>query len=387
MYSNSSKKINPLIRWWVTPYLPYEDVFEMPLLINKSITYKLAHAVSKWLVHPIKRRVARAYLALLKKTTSVTTICITGSAGKTTTAQMIVGILNRSSNVVGPKPGIDSVYNVPNTILRCTPWTRYLVLEYSVEYVGEMDYYLWLAKPDIAVITNIFPTHTEYLKDVAGVLREKGKIALDLGENDFVVLNKDSSLLRNFAKNIRAKIIWSEKDNSAIARKVAEILKVSKIDIKKGLDSYVKPKHRMEVIKLKSGLEIFDDSYNSNPEALLTAANEFVESTKGRKRIAVLGDMLELGDLEASEHKRVGDKLSKMDLGLVIGVGQPIKYLLQEIDNSKKIKTKIFPDRNGVANYLSKYLDGKTSVLVKGSRSLGLEKLVQQLIDLQNTTS
>src|SRR3989304_10463920 len=140
-----SNKVNKIIRWWVTPKLPLQDVFEKH------------NFISQWLMHPIKRRLARYYLKLIQKYTDITVIGVTGSAGKSTTVQMITSILKHRGKTHATPPSIDPVYNIPNTILKCVPGTKYLILEMSVEYPGEMDYYLWLAKPDIGVITKIYP--------------------------------------------------------------------------------------------------------------------------------------------------------------------------------------------------------------------------------------
>lgn len=127
--------------------------------------------IKKTIYHPIKNLIANNYLFFLRKFTNIKVIAITGSAGKTTTKEMVTSILKQVAPTVWTKDNIDPVYNIPATILRCTPWTKYLILEMSVEYPGEMDFYLWLAKPDIGVITNIFPTHTEFFGDADGVLK------------------------------------------------------------------------------------------------------------------------------------------------------------------------------------------------------------------------
>jgi len=183
------KKINPIISWWVTPKLPVQDVFELPLLMNRSLLAKSVHIISQWLVHPIKRRLARWYLKILQRFTNIKVIAVTGSAGKSTTVQIISSILSGSAKTLSTPPSIDPIYNVPNTILKCRPGIKYLVLEMSVEYPGEMDYYLWLARPDVGVITNIFPTHTEFLGSADGVLKEKSKLVLSLPKNGTAVLN------------------------------------------------------------------------------------------------------------------------------------------------------------------------------------------------------
>jgi len=336
--------------------------------------------IKKWIIHPIKRRIAKYYLLILRKFTEIKVIGITGSAGKTTTKEMLASILKLDGKTVYTVANIDPVYNIPTTILRCNPRTKYLVLEMGVEYPGEMDFYLWLAKPDIGVITNIFPTHTEFLKDIEGVLEEKSKLVKSLSKNNFAVLNKTDSRLKSLENKIEAKVIWFNGENSDAARKVAEIFGASPENIEKGLKNYDRPRHRYEIIKHESGAVIFDDSYNSNPEALLTTLKKFNELAGKNTKIAVLGDMLELGSLEEKEHRRVGKEIAKSNFNVVMGVGNAIRFLLDEIkEGSKSTKIYYFDKAEEVLSKLEPILEKGSYVLIKGSRSIGLDKVVDSL--------
>ena len=370
------KKINPIIRWWMTPKLPVEDIFELPLLMDKSLRAKISFYISHWLTHPIKRRLARRYLIFLRRFTKITVIGITGSAGKSTTTQMLSSILRLNGPTVSTKPSIDSVFNIPNTILRCSLKTKYLILEMSVEFVGEMDYYLWLASPDIGVITNIYSTHIEYFKSREGVLREKGKMLLALNKNSTAVLNSSDDLLVNFSKKLSCEVILSDKDdnpldqNSNLAKSVSKKLDVSESNIINGLKQFVKPKHRYQEILHKSGAVIFDDSYNSNPEAFLATLKVFLKIAKKAKKIAIIGDMLQLGDSAEKEHKKIRIELKKYSFDRIIGVGKLVKFITNDVYNNF---TEAVPE-------VKKYLNKNTYILVKGSRSIGLDKLVDDII-------
>jgi len=371
--------MNAIIKWWVTPKLPPEDIFDFPLLQDKSIFGKGLHLISHWLIHPFKRRLARWYLKLLQSYTKITVIGVTGSAGKSTTVQMTASILRQKGKTVATPPSIDPIFNVPNTILKCPPWTKYLILEMSVEYPGEMDFYLWLAKPDIGVITNIFPTHTEFLKNEEGVLKEKSKLVIDLDKSSFAVLNKDDKRLRNLAKKIRAGIIWFKTENAAAASSVGKLLGASQDGIVYGLKNYNRPKHRLEIKKHKSGAVILDDSYNSNPQAAILTVNYFNKLAKGEK-IAVLGDMLELGDYEEEGHRKLGEVVAKSNFAVVIGVGEASKYLIDEINkDNEATRTYLVSAKDEVFPILEPLLSKKTYVLIKGSRSIGLDEVVSRL--------
>ncbi len=366
------KKVNPIIQWWVTSKLPVEDVFASH------------NFFSQWVIHPIKRRLARWYLKLLQNFTNIKVIAVTGSSGKTTTIQMLAGILKLSGKTIWSREGVDSVYNIPNTILRTMWGTKYLILEMSVEYIGEMDFYLWLAKPDIAVITNIFPTHTLFFGNVEGVANEKSKIIKNLSKTDFVVLNHSNKFTNQMSKFTKAQVVWfDEKDdpvlsNMEVAKKVAEVVGVNEENIQKGLNNYQRPKHRFNIFDHKSGALIFDDTYNSNPEAVISSLKTFMKVAEKYKKIAVLGDMLELGKIEESEHGRVGRKIKELNFNVVIGVGKLTKFLIDELD-SVKTKVWLVKDSDEVVPILSPLLDEKVAVFVKGSRSIRLDKVISNL--------
>ncbi|HJY99046.1 MAG TPA: UDP-N-acetylmuramoyl-tripeptide--D-alanyl-D-alanine ligase [Patescibacteria group bacterium] len=379
------KYINPIIQWWVTPKMPSVH------LGDKTSLFK------KWLIHPVKRRLARWYLVFLKRLGRIRVVAVTGSAGKTTVKEMLSSILAQDGETVYSKENIDPVYNIPSTILSATPSTKYLVLEMGVEYPGEMDFYLWLAKPDVAVITNIFPTHTEFLGNIEGVLKEKSKLALGIPPGGSVVLNAGDKLLVNLSKKLplNVKIIWFENDlspfvgNANAAKAAAEAFSLSASEIRRGLEAYPNPPHRLEIIKHPSGAVILDDSYNSNPWAAITTLNYFNDLVrksrkKDVKKIAVLGDMLELGKFNEEGHRLLGRLVAKSGFTAVIGVGKSTSFILDEVKlKSKKTETYSFSDPFAALPIVRSYLDKNSFILVKGSRSIGLDKIVDKLSRLR----
>ncbi|OGM13559.1 hypothetical protein A3A76_03455 [Candidatus Woesebacteria bacterium RIFCSPLOWO2_01_FULL_39_23] len=412
-------KVNSLIKWWVTPKLPYQDVYGLPLLKEKGVLSLINYRIIQWFSHPIKRRAARQYLRLLQHFTDIKVIGITGSVGKSTTSQMINSILKQNGSVVCTLPNVDSVYNIPNTILRCQPETKYLILEMSVEYPGEMDYYLWLAKPDIGVITNIYPTHTLFFKNEQGVLHEKSKLVKSLGVKDVAILNWNNNYLRTLIPLIKAKIIWfggkgvrfespvitkdykySYKlilgknaryrskiylplvgdqfaENSLAAAAVCNALGVDIKDIKRGLENFKQPEHRMKIIQGSGGALIVDDSYNNNPLAAMAALQSFNHIAGKKKKVVVFGDMLELGNLEEKYHIDLGKYLAKHNLDMLICVGKASKLTA----NSASVvmgETKVvsLETSSDVIPVLKKYNKKDYAILIKGSRSIGLDKIV-----------
>lgn len=357
--------------------------------------------MKKLIIHPIKRRIAKYYLIFLRKFFHLKVIGITGSAGKTSTKEMLASILRLRGKTVATYANIDPVYNIPTTILKCTPLTEYLVLEMGVEYQGEMDFYLWLAKPDIVVITNIYPTHTEFFKDERGVFKEKKKLAEALGKTGVAILNKEDPILHGFNGRLSAKIVWFGKaeaeaiskeihlpilgeqfaENAAAAATCASLLGAKKEEIKTGLESFIPPEHRMRVLKHKTGAIILDDTYNNNPRAAREALKTFASFAKNKKKIIIMGDMLELGTLEEKYHREIGALIGMMDIDLLIGVGLASKLMVEEATKALGPKrTKWVPSEAKVRKVLGTHLSRNAAVLIKGSRSIHLERVVESII-------
>ena len=320
----------------------------------------------KFLYHPIKNLFAKYYLVFLRKFTSIKVVGITGSAGKTTTKEMIASVLKLSGSTVYSKDNIDPVYNIATTILRCNLRTKYLVLEMGIEKPGEMNFYMWLVKPDIGVITNIFPTHTEFLGNIEGVLNEKSILVKN---TNLAVLNKNDQRLLFLGKGLKSKVYWFNKTNESATETVCKILNISENQIKKGLKSYQKPNHRLKVVNHQSGAVIFDDSYNSNPEAFLFSLKKFLLYAKNNKKVAVVGDMLELGAISKSEHLRIAKNLAKYKFEKIIGVGNLVNLITK---NTFLNYEKALPE-------VKKYLKPGFYIFIKGSRSIGLDKLIDRL--------
>lgn len=356
-----------IIQNWMGPHLP---------LVHLRYKSGLKNLMLDLTYHPVKRRIAKYYVYFLQKYFGLTIIGITGSAGKTTTKEMLAGILKLSGNTVWSKDNIDPVYNIPSTILKCFIDTKYLVLEMGVEYPDEMDFYLWIVKPKIGVVTNIFPTHTEFFGDEKGVAKEKQKLVNSLPSNGFVVLNPKNIYTKNMARDIKAKVFYFDINvdpvitNSNTARKIAEILKIPDEIIIKGLNNYESPKHRLSWFKHKSGAVILDDTYNSNPEALLSTLRVFNKQAEKNIKIAVIGDMLELGKLEEKEHKKIGLAIKKYKFNKILGVGKAVKFITPDIYSNVEEAWPV----------LKKFLKPNTYILLKGSRSIGLDKIVDKLV-------
>jgi len=292
----------------------------------------------------------------------------------------------------------------------------------GVEYPGEMDFYLWLAEPDVGTVLNVYPTHTEYLNNVQGVNEEKSKMITRLKGAGVAVLNKNNRYTRAMGKATKAKIVWfgDEGEISAVNSKliqfsitqftlisprgkinvqlplpgkqfvenalaasaIAYSLDFSLAIIKKGLERFEKPEHRMNLVKHPSGAIIVDDSYNNNPEAAISAVKTLIAMAGNNKKGVVMGDMLELGQCETKEHQRVGEYLGQSQLEFLIGVGKASEYLVAAArKKSANKKTYWAKDYQEAYLKLKKYLKPGFFILIKGSRSIGLDRLVNLITE------
>jgi UDP-N-acetylmuramoyl-tripeptide--D-alanyl-D-alanine ligase len=409
-----------LMQWWLGVYLPKQYSSPKNRLKDSGMSGKLILYVKHWLIHPALRRVAKYYLIVLKRYFGLKVVAITGSAGKTTTKEMLASILKQSGNTVYSYANIDPVFNIPATILKCKPSTDYLVLEMGVEYPNEMDYYLWLAKPDVGIITNIYPTHMEFFGDIEGVYREKAKLIFSLEKDNYAVLNSDDKLLIKLGKKTKANVVWFGKgssvkaqgvrtssnyntqfklivknksikidlpipgmnsvNNALAASAVASIFGIPLIKIKNGIETYKPPAHRIAVNTLKSGAVLLDDSYNSNPAAFKITLEVFSKAFRKKKKIVVFGDMLELGQKEEHFHKMAGKDIIKNKIDILIGVGDLSKYTVDEVRKNGKSKAYWVKTYELVENILKKQINNNSAILVKGSHSVHLDKVADKLI-------
>lgn len=404
-------------KWWVGSGLPDEHIYIKKENRPKSMRKIVRLYYRKWFIHPVKRRVAKIYLAILRKFFGLKVIGITGSAGKTTVKDLITQVLSDAGETESSYKNIDPVYNIPTTILKCRPSTDYLVLEMGVEFPGEMNYYTWIAKPDIGVITNIFPTHLEFFGTQEGVFNEKSNLVKSLGKDKFAVLYADDKYLKKLKGKLKASVVWYGKkgeynytsikrsvegtsfslevggeshqidipllgeqfvSNAIAAIAVCNNIGLTMDSIKQSLSSIEPTPHRMNVINHKSGAIILDDSYNSNPNALKVSIDTLCDYFPKKKKCVVIGDMLELGEDESRYHKEIAKYVYKKGIRDIITVGNLSEVTAKEFTKLGG-KSKHFSKQTGVEKYLATYQKKGWIVLIKGSHSISLDLLVERI--------
>lgn len=375
----------------------------------------------KQIFHQTRRVLAGIWLKLNPQ---VTIIVITGSYGKTNTTRAIATVLAEKYKTLQTELNLDTVYNLPMTLLRLRPRHQKLVLEYGVDHKNEMDLHLSLAKPQIAVVTGINPTHSEpeLLGSLAGIIKEKSKLIAALPKAGAAILNWDDQQVKEMAKATAAKIIrygttpdcdyWADKIkvdfsgtsfvinnqqekvevqtgligrhfvlNCLAAATAARLQGLSWEEIKTGLAKLKPLKGRVSIEDGPLGTILINDALRANPASTLAGLQVLVDlPTKGR-RIAVLGEMGELGELAESEHRQIGRELAKLKIDYLISIGPLQKLTADQAVKSGLRKEQVFWVENvaQAAGILKKLLKKGDLFYLKGSLLRHLERVLSIL--------
>ncbi len=367
-------------------------------------------------------------------------IAVTGSVGKTTTKDFIYDLLvSGGFKTVKTLGNFNNLIGLPLSIFRLVDDTEYGVFELGISEVGEMEKLADITGPNCAVITNIGRGHLEGLGTAEVVAREKLKLFSAVRDGGVVVINADDVRLSGYElpdsmadrgvtkktfgfsgakkpdveiKNISREggglvVVYSLSGvsleavmatpyecnacngASAIGAVVALIKDFDTGAIKAGLESYSGGSGRMSVIDA-GGIIIIDDTYNSNPESLKEALKTLScmepdvdgESETGRARgrkIAVIGDMLELGDVSKPAHREAGAAAGELGIDIVIAVGEFAGDVIEGAKDGSNMETFSAANAREVSSLITGIVKPGDTVLVKGSHSMGLEKVVERL--------
>ena len=362
---------------------------------------------------------AYAYLAklYLKSLPNVQVIGITGSVGKTLTQNAIASVLSQKYKVVVGDENLDPTFRIPQTVLKARPWHKFMVLEYGVEHPGDMDYYLWQVKPKFAIVTNIAPTHTKYFKSERGVFQEKVKLVKSLPQTGTAILNADDPMVVKMKADTKAGIFWFGRGSkSAIkisqfaqnlngstfrlhyqaetaivswnivgkhqilsalaAASMGIIAGLTLKQIASGLSKVDAPRHRLSVIKTPK-FNILDDTYNSSPKAAKESIETLVDLGANHQKIAVLGEMKDLGSLSQSAHGNLGKFISGTNINYLITIGK-VAGIIGKSARSGNFKGKVFgfSTTDQALKKIKKVAAKNSLILVKGSRHAHLERIV-----------
>lgn len=339
---------------------------------------------------------------------------VTGSAGKTTTKEMIASVLSQRYNTLRTEGNFNNDIGAPLTLLRLMPEHQAAVIETGMNHFGEIRYLGEMVRPDIAVITNVGDAHIENLGNTRqGILRAKCEIFENLAPDGIAVLNGDDPLLNTIALPQRilrcgtgegcdvrvtevddrglegvactvttAKTSYRLKTPSpgaymiyplAMAAAIGEYLGLTAEEITAGAADYVPVGSRMHLIPMDGQRLIIDDCYNANPQAMAEALRMLAKS-RHRRKVAVVGDMGELGELTEQAHRDVGALARELKLDVVVAVGEKMRAL-RETDPSALW----FPDTASALPALPDLFVGDTAVMVKASHAMHFESIVKEL--------
>ncbi|MHB1686571.1 MAG: UDP-N-acetylmuramoyl-tripeptide--D-alanyl-D-alanine ligase [Ignavibacteriaceae bacterium] len=383
-------------------YKGFSDL-EIPVVTVQDTTKALGDLAKAW------RKKLRAKI-----------IGITGSNGKTSTKEILSILLSQKYSVNKTLANHNNHIGVPLTLFSTNQKHDVLVAELGTNHFGEIKYTAAILQPDYALITNIGDSHLEFFKDRKGVLKEKSALFDETASSDgTVIVNNDDKLLKEYCKRFQKKITFSLSDvSSNVKGKISGYLVdgryVIEVEYKKQKMNFILPVYgessvknfiaslaiglnlglnenqitdglknlkpvdkRLNVEKFKSFI-LIDDTYNANPESMISAFNLMGKISWYENKIAILGDMFELGADSVKLHKSLAEFIIKNKIDAVYTIGSLMKNLNQSLQK-RKIETKHFNDRQTLKKFLSKKDFSYSIILVKGSRGMKMEEFVQTI--------
>ncbi len=349
---------------------------------------------------------------------SVTLVGISGSVGKTSTKEMIASVLSQEYKVLKTEGNFNNEIGLPLTILKIRDEHQVAVIEMGISDFGEMQRLSAIAKPDVAVLTNIGTCHLENLKDRDGVLKAKTEMFEYLCENGYVVLNGDDDKLftvkdvngirpafvgLNSKNDIYASDIVSDglsgvefviNDNgkklcakvnipgehmvynALTGYAIGKIMNISDEKILAGMEKLKPVSGRNNIIKTDY-ITIIDDCYNANPVSM-KASIDVISKVKTRT-VCVLGDMFELGENEKQLHCEVGEHFKDKDVDVLITAGNLAANIAKAAGCNENIKIYHFETRDDMLKELKTLITKSDTVLVKASHGMAFDKVVEEL--------
>lgn len=313
-------------------------------------------------------------------------IGVTGSAGKTTTKELLRAFLTRVGKVHATEGNFNNHLGLPLTILNCPEDADFLVVEMGTNHPGEIARLCEIAEPDAGLVTNVGTAHLEFFGSQDGIAEEKGTLLARVKE--FAVVSTENARLAKLRELCRTELVevnphqdWMAAalegvlpgahnvSNACLAFAVAERFGATRADALAALSDFRLPGSRWHKVE-RRGISFVDDSYNANPDSMVAALDAFVKMPCAGRHVAVLGDMGELGPETAAFHRRVFDHARRLGIPLVIGVGaQSSKCPCDLPCETPDVLEEAFRRRVAPGDL----------VLLKASHSMNLSKLIDSL--------
>lgn len=367
--------------------------------------------------HHFRRFLAKLWLDI---NLQLTVVGVTGSYGKTSATSAIAAVLKEKYSVNRTDLNLDTIYNLPITILKTKIWNEVLVLEYGVDHIGEMDKHLSLVKPQIAVLTGITPVHAdkEHFGSLENIIREKRKLINALPEDGLAVFNYDDEIVRKIGRDYDGRkmfygtkkeadiwasdikittegtffrINWENKENKEagvetwllgypavysclVAWAVGKELKIEENKILESLKKLKPLKGRFSIEPGPMGTILVNDALRANFVSTLSGLKSLAEFS-GRK-VAVLGEMGEIGATEEEIHRQIGQKIAGLKIDCLVGVGPLAKFIVEEARKNGLKEAYWREDVFEAAELLAKILKKDDYFYLKASLMRHLERIV-----------
>ena len=346
---------------------------------------------------------------------------ITGSCGKTTTKEMVRAILQGPGNALLTEGNLNNYLGLPLTLLKLRPRHQRAVVEMGINHTGEMDRLTRIANPTVGLITGIGDAHLEGLSDRQGVADEKGRLFAHVAGSGMAVVNVDDPQVVAQAKHygVKNSVTYSVREdtaadvsvavlgtgesgadirltfdgqavdgrlfsaaphqlqNAAAAAALAYALEIDPETIATGLAGFTPPAMRGREFATAAGARVIDDTYNANPDSTLAAVTALMQTPTTGRRMAALGDMLELGEKAQEIHHEVGEQVARLGPDRLVCVGDLSRSMAKGAAALADVQTAT--DAKEASVSLNDLGPGDL-VLIKGSRGMKMEELVSALV-------
>src|SRR5438094_6780871 len=352
-----------------------------------------------------------------RKTLPLKVLGITGSNGKTSTKDFAASILGRAFRVTKTEGNFNNHVGLPRTMLEANRDDQFAVWELGMNHPGEIAALARIASADAAIITNIGIAHIEFMGSREAIAREKGALAEAIDPSGFVVLNADDEFSASIAQRTRARVIFAgiEKgailaievqqtsggceftvvegahrcraqlpvpglhmvQNAILAVAAGRAFGVSLEECAAGLVSAPLAKARLQIREVH-GVQFIDDSYNANPDSMKAALRTLMELDTDGKRIAVLGEMRELGDESERGHLEVGETAAALRVDYLIAIGTVAAAIARAAESAGVEKTRAVTSASEAAGILAEIAEPGDLVLIKGSRVARTERVMEE---------
>ena len=352
-------------------------------------------------------------------------VALTGSNGKTTTKEMIAACLETTFPVLKTKGNLNNLIGVPLTLLGLTEKERVVVLEMGMNVPGEIRRLTEIAEPDVGLITNIQKVHLEGLGSLERLKEEKGELFRRMRRDGTILVNQDDPRVIDLANHYPGQKITFGLDHPAevmakeirlrgasgtsftlllegeameialpllgrhfipdalCAVAIACLFGVEVQQIQEVLENFHPFPMRMEVVPLKEGATLINDAYNASPFSVELALETLAEAKGKGRAIAILGDMLELGSFTKEAHEQIGKKVRELSIDFLLAMGEEASTIVQSaIQHGFSAKrARVVENHSEAISLLKEMIQDGDWIMVKGSRKMAMEKIVEGLAE------